>query len=575
MRTPRDQLDVTALLSTGGHPARGHAVAANGSSRVRVADIDVRYSDNDVRSPDDEVPHPADGDEPQSNARRSMVSQLVDLATSRCELWHTPDGEAHVSVMLDDHREHHRVGSKGFRQFLARTAYRDLGCAAGETMIRDACAAIAGIANYDAPEHAAHVRVAGEGGTVWLDLCDATWRAVAVDEHAWRVVERPPVRFTRRGAMEPLPVPVGGGSLDELREHVRVADESWPLVAGWLVGALMPRGPYPALLFRGQHGAGKSWSARILRSLVDPSKAPIRSEPREPRDLIVAARGSWVVALDNISSIPRWLSDGLCRLATGGGYSARALYTDDDEIVVDVQRPTILTGITDVVTAPDLLDRSLLVELEPISEEERRAERDLTAAWAGARPRVFGAVLDCVSCSLRERDSTHLPRLPRLADWATVATAAETAMGLPRGAVLEALDATREDATEIALEASAIASPLRALVRRDREWTGTAGGLLHALALLAEPHVTHGATWPKSERGLVASLTRLAPSLAATGILVKRLPRGTAGHRGQRPWRVTSSPSPSPSPEKRNGFGRDDDGDVGDGWNHLFPREPS
>ena len=60
---------------------------------------------------------------------------------------------------------------------------------------------------------------------------------------------------------------------------------------------------------------------------------------------MIAATNGWVVALDNLSHLSTWLSDALCRLATGGGFSTRELYTHDEEKLFDAQRPVILNGI--------------------------------------------------------------------------------------------------------------------------------------------------------------------------------------------------------------------------------------
>jgi len=300
-----------------------------------------------------------------------------------------------------------------------------------------------------------------------------------------------------------------------------------------------------------------------------------------------------------------WLSDGLCRLATGGGYAARQLYTDGDEFVLDVQRPTILTGITDVVTAPDLLDRALLVELEPIPPNERTTEQELFRAFDEDRPRILGALLDAVACALKRRANLRLTRLPRLADWGLMATAAEPALGLKEGAVLDALDTTRADAVEVALSASPVTAALRDFIeqRPTKEWTGRVADLLALLTERVAPDVQRSRIWPRTPRGLAGILMRLSPMLHEDGILVQQLDRGSAGFRGQRPWRVRlldetspSSPasnglmvdgfrvtqpsmavhesSPGPSPELALPFGANPGGDDGDGrGEHPEPPE--
>ncbi len=104
----------------------------------------------------------------------------------------------------------------------------------------------------------------------------------------------------------------------------------------------------------------------MLRALVDPNAAAIRSEPRDTRDLIIAATNGWVVALDNLSHVSPSLSDDLCRLATGGGFATRELYTDGEETIFDAQRPIILNGIEEVATRGDLLSRTIVVRLRTL-----------------------------------------------------------------------------------------------------------------------------------------------------------------------------------------------------------------
>src|SRR5262249_5508750 len=161
-------------------------------------------------------------------------------------------------------------------------------------------------------------------------------------------------------------------SLDLLQSFVNVADADWPLVLAWLVAAMRPTGPFPVLCLHGEQGAGKSGTSRILRALVDPNSAPVRAEPREPRDLAIAANNARSLCLDNPSHLTPWLSDALCRLSTGGGFATRTLYTDEDESIFDSQRPLILNGIEEVATRGDLLDRALLVTCPTIPEDSRR-----------------------------------------------------------------------------------------------------------------------------------------------------------------------------------------------------------
>jgi hypothetical protein len=212
--------------------------------------------------------------------------------------------------------------------------------------------------------------------------------------------------------MLPLPVPVPGGSMNQLRELINVTEEEWPLVAAWLLSAYRPSGPYPLLCLHGEQGSAKSTTARALRALVDPNTAPVRSEPKEPRDLMIAASNGWVLALDNLSRVPAWLSDALCRMSPGGGFATRQLYSDGEETIFDAQRPVILTGIEELATRGDLVDRSLLVTLPAIPGNRRLTEQEFWPGFHQRQPAILGSLLTAVSTALGVLPAVRLDQLP-------------------------------------------------------------------------------------------------------------------------------------------------------------------
>ena len=91
---------------------------------------------------------------------------------------------------------------------------------------------------------------------------------------------------------------------------------------------------------------------------------------------MIAATNGWVVALDNLSKMPAWLSDALCRLATGGGLSSRALYTDAEETIFAAQRPVMINGIEELAIRGDLVDRAIVISAPPIAEQDRKPQMD-------------------------------------------------------------------------------------------------------------------------------------------------------------------------------------------------------
>ena len=499
----------------------------------------------------------------------TQADVLIDLAQS-AELFHTPDGTGFADLDIDGHRETWPIRAKGFRRWLARVFYQTTQGAPSSEALQSALNVIEARAHFDAPERIVYIRVGGLGGRIYLDLCDATWRAVEIDAAGWRVIDNPPVRFRRAAGMQPLPVPVAGGSVETLRSFLNVqSDADFVLVVAWALACLRDRGPYPVLALSGEQGSAKSTFSAILRALIDPNTAPLRALPREDRDLFIAASNGHVLAFDNVSGLPPWISDTLCRLATGGGFAVRQLYTDQDEVLFDATRPVILNGIEEIVTRPDLADRAVFLTLEPIPEERRRPEQELRTAFEAERPRILGVLLDAMVEGLKRLPETRLEKLPRMADFALWATACETALW-PTGTFWSAYCGNLDKAVEGVIDADPIAAAVRSLMARRTVWTGTASDLLGALAEAAGERTAKSKYWPDSPRALAGRLRRAATFLRKVGIKIEFGREGRARTRtititaiqafstpekpGAEPSAPSASSAPMPKSNPANGF---------------------
>jgi hypothetical protein len=459
--------------------------------------------------------------------RPTQADILIDLAGA-AELFRAADGTAFADLDINGHRETWPVRTKGFKRWLARQFYEETGGAPSSEALLSALNVVEAKAHFDGLERTVFIRVGGLDGLLYIDLGDEAWRAVEIDATGWRVIDKPPVRFRRAAGMQPLPVPSPGGSIETLRSFLNVqSDTDFVLVVAWALAVLRNCGPYPVIVLSGEQGSAKSTFSAILRSLLDPNTAPLRALPREDRDLFIAANNGHVLAFDNVSGLPSWISDTLCRLATGGGFAVRQLYTDQDEVLFDAARPVILNGIEDIVTRPDLADRAVFLTLEAIPEERRRPEAELWAAFNAERPRILGVLLDAVVQGLKMLPDTRLERLPRMADFALWATACETALW-SAGTFWSAYCVNRDEAVENVIEADPVAAAIRAVMEERTEWTGTATDLLGALAEAAGERVAKSKTWPASPRALSGRLRRAATFLRKIGIEIDHIKEGRA-----------------------------------------------
>ena len=487
----------------------------------------------------------SDGDLEEGPGATQFDTLIAIVAEGNCELFHTPDGTAYADIYfkgdskawrvgrdgvvdtnaeVGGHRETWPIASKNFRDYLFGRFLSKTGRWPSSEAQKSILDMLEGKARCECPEREVCVRVGTREDKIYVDLSDDSWRAVEIDSAGWRVVETAPVRFRRAKGMKALPVPERDGSLQALRPFVNVASEKdFTLINAWLLGTFQGKGPYPILVLTGQQGSAKSTTMAILRSLTDPNIAPLRNLSRDERDMFISAENSHVLAFDNVSGLPPWLSDALCRLSTGGGMATRTLYANREEEIFRATRPTILNGIPEFATRPDLVDRTIIIELAPISEEARRTEEELWAAFEAVRPAILGCLLDGMVQALRRYRDVRLSQSPRMADFARLAVASEPVLW-PEGSFELAYVSNREMAMDTALEADLVGDAVRRLMATNREWVGTATELLALLAgrdgLYVSDEILRRRDFPTSPKALSDRLRRIAPFLKQVGITV-------------------------------------------------------
>jgi hypothetical protein len=267
-------------------------------------------------------------------------------------------------------------------------------------------------------------------------------------------------------------------------------------------------------MMEGEQGSGKSLLCEILKSLLDPSAAPKLRLPRDEQNLMIQASQNALLVFDNVSGMKFDISDALCSLSTGSGFSTRKFYTDDDSRIFQLCRPYILNGVAEYASRPDLLERSISLKLPPISPGNRRTEKDIWGHFQRNHAQWFGCLLDIIVVALREYDKVEAPTSIRMADAARWLTAAEPAAGLPKGTFITALQGSQQSLMAERITNQPVTQALLNVLKYG-PFEGTIGELHEKLI-----HDTkHGRALPeKTAAHLSGALTRSRPALETIGI---------------------------------------------------------
>jgi hypothetical protein len=453
----------------------------------------------------------------------SQATVTLELLLERYRPLLGDDGQPYAVAKLGANIALPLRGNGGVRTQAAKLyADRCKGAAPAGSALTDALTVFAGHAEGCDPE-AIHIRIARHGDGVVIDQGTADGRCIVIDPSGWRLESRSPVLFRRTRLSAPMPDPYQEGALDKLRRLINVDDEDWQLIVGFLLAAWIEDIPHPILGLFGLQGTAKSNATRMLVDLVSPSTAPTRSCPRDIKSWVTGANAAWVTGLDNVSSIPDWLSDALCRASTGEGMVDRALYTDQDVSVIAFRRVVIINGIDTGEMAGDLAERLIRIELNPI--RKRRDERELWAEYQDVRPYALGALCDLLAKVLKELPHIEVGDAPRMADFARILAALDKVQGW---GTLDHYIAVAKDAQADALSPFGTALRDFALAKcaNADEWRGTPSGLFDELVPKdreGKPKPTK--EWPKLQT-MKGRIKRDMPALSTVGVLIDLDQRG-------------------------------------------------
>jgi len=475
--------------------------------------------DDKTGSEDDSDGRDGENDEPPRASQSTQVTELITHNTGMT-LFLDEYRIAHVHMPVGDHLEIWPCGSSDFKYWLSNEFFTRTGKSIGTNVLSAALNTFEGKARASGLRYTLHNRIARVGDAIWYDLGDEKWRAIRIDAQGWNVVPNPPILFRRHSYHEPQVEPLPGGDVKELLHFVNVKDpDQQLLLLVYVIASFIPGFPHPLLYVHGSPGGAKSSLLEIILAIIDPSAVGSLSLSKNIENLKQTLHHhSAFACFDNVSGIDWETSDLLCRAVTGAGFEKRKLYTDDETVIYRVQANIAINGVNLGSSRPDLLDRSILMELSRLAEADKRQVAELQKAFTEARPKILGAIFDAIVQTLVILPNVKLKGMFRMADFTVWGAAIAEVIGYSGSAFLDAYRRNINTQNEEVLEGNVVGTLILALMESLDRWEGTPTQLLSDIKRLAVEHPIDEKQFPKNANGLTRQLKYLKPALEAAHI---------------------------------------------------------
>lgn len=431
---------------------------------------------------------------PNKSARTSEDKQnqsevLLDIIKDEnLDFFLNDNNDPYVALFNNGHREILSVDSKEFSQWIEYLYYKNT----NRTIRADSLSQVINILSFKArviggQKTKLYNRVAKEGNDFWYDMTDDNYSAIKISAGKWSYETLPPILFCRYRHQEPQVIPKQGGDIKKIFEYINLTGYR-TLFLCWLVSCFVPDIPHPMPILYGEKGAAKSTACELLKRLIDPSVMNSLNLSKNERSLVVALQVHYYLPFDNVSVINSEVSDLLCRAITGGAVQHHKLYTNGEDYIFKFKRCLTINGINNVANRSDLLDRSIMLELERVPENKRREQQDVYDSFENDRPYLLGAIFDVLSKAIQIYPTVKLNSLPRMADFCRWGYAIGQAIGGYGDEFLNEYFSNQSIQNKEAVDSDVVAFLIVEFMRGREQWCGRVSGLLKAICEEAPNH---------------------------------------------------------------------------------------
>ncbi|MFA5348990.1 MAG: hypothetical protein WC309_01300 [Candidatus Paceibacterota bacterium] len=460
--------------------------------------------------------------EERANKKKAQIVIRIVQDYPESELFRDQFSIGYISFLNNGSKKVMRLRSTDFKKWVSYQFWLNKGETLGSEVINSVINVLEGFSNFhkDSKQHHLDVRISQNELGFWYDIGNS--QAVLIDRDHWEIVKNPPILFKHLDHQKTQVEPMPGGDINDLLKFTNLKTEGSKLLfLISIVASFIPNFPHPVLCLHGAQGSGKTTISQISKELIDPSSIGTLTAPRDINEFVQLASHHWFIPLDNISRLPILLSDLICRVVTGAGFSKRELYSDDSDIIYSFKHVVCLNGINLAPEKADLLDRSIILELKRL--DSFGGEKQLWKDFNIAKPKILGAIFDIIKNSIDftvEEDISDY----RMSDFVAWGCKIAKAMGRTEKEFLTAYKCNLGLQHGFALDSSPIGQALLYFMKGKKEWSGTASELLvefNRMINLGDIIIdTKSRLWPKDPAWVSKRITEVLPNLSFKGIQV-------------------------------------------------------
>ncbi|WP_225743660.1 hypothetical protein [Marinilactibacillus sp. Marseille-P9653] len=455
-----------------------------------------------------------------TKAKLAAVNNIVNL-------YNASDGRIYAEIKFGKHNELIATDSEVFKYWLIYLfEHTSQGQMLSKADINTVISSVNSLGYFKGKKVNVYLRIAEVEDKIYVDLCNDKRQVLEIDKSGFRVLSESPVLFKRTEDMEELPIPKLNKNLDYLKLgdylNVKTLDDL-NMIVSFILASFRPNIPKPILNLTGEAGTGKSMNTRLIRSFIDPAKQKdLLKKEIDSNELPVAANGQYLLAFDNLSGISKEGSDLLCVVSTGGAMTKKKLYTDTDEIIIDMKKTVILNGIDDISKRQDLVSRTVFIETPKLNPSKKKPESEIWKDFNKDFPYILGSLVNAVSVGLKNKGTDNTP-YARMQDYGRYIAECSEVLGWKTGYWQKIYPENQGQGIEQSINSDPFAFSLVDMMERLKQdeiftWTGIASELLEALSKdLPSEETAYNKAWPKYNQ-VKSRLRRIAPLLSNRGI---------------------------------------------------------